>query len=268
VCAWLETQGFRVTYLPTDQSGRVSSADLQAAITSETILISIMHVNNEIGTIQPIEAMGQIAHEHSIFFHVDGAQSAGKLPIDVRKMHIDLMSFSAHKIYGPKGMGALYASRKAQTVLVPQQQGGSQEFELRPGTLATHQIVGMGEAFALAKTEMAENQARLTRLNQQLRAGILQLSNVHIHGDPEHTLPNVLNIEFEGRDVVTMMAALPELAFTAGSACSTGAAAPSHVLTAIGCDADNAASSLRISIGKYTTEADVTQVLAALSLVA
>lgn len=256
-CKQLEREGFQVTYLTAPKNGLIDINEFQAAIRSDTILASIMHVNNEIGVIQDIQSFGKICRERGIVFHVDAAQSAGKLPIDVRQLPVDLMSFSAHKVYGPKGIGALYVCRTPRIRLEPLIHGGGHENGLRSGTLATHQIVGMGEAFALANECMPAEAKRLTALRDQLWAGIQQLNAVYLNGDAIQRSPGNLNISFAGVEGDSLLLALKDLAVSTASACSSASIEPSYVLRAIGVGEQLAHSSLRFSIGRFTTEENI-----------
>ncbi|MFO7594033.1 MAG: aminotransferase class V-fold PLP-dependent enzyme, partial [Pseudomonadota bacterium] len=223
----------------------------------DTILVSIMHVNNEIGVIQDVKAIGELCRSKKILFHTDAAQSAGKVPIDVEEMKIDLLSLSAHKIYGPKGMGALYVRRKPRVRLEAQMHGGGHERGMRSGTLATHQIVGMGEAFRLAKEEMASESERVRMLRDRLLEGIKDIEEVYINGDLEQRVPHNLNISFNFVEGESLMMALSELAVSSGSACTSASLEPSYVLRALGRSDELAHSSIRFSIGRFTTEADI-----------
>lgn len=261
-CHALEREGFEVTYLNPLPSGLLNLEALKAAIRSDTILISIMHVNNETGVIQDIAAMGRIAKEHGIIFHVDAAQSAARLKIDLQTLPVDLMSFSGHKVYGPKGIGCLYVRRKPRVRLEPQMHGGGHEQGLRSGTLPTHQIVGMGMAFALIKERREKDVARIRELRSRLWAGILSLTQVHLNGDPAHAVPGCLNITFDGVDGESLMLALRDLAISTGSACNSANPEASHVLKAMGLSEDAANRSLRICLGRYTTSEEVDYAIA------
>ena len=244
----LEKDGFSVTYLRPAQTGILDLECLQQAITPETILISVMHVNNEIGVIQDIAAIGAIARERGVLLHVDAAQSAGKLPIDLSQLPVDLMSFSAHKNYGPKGVGALFVRQRPRVRLTPRSFGGSHEKGLRAGTLAPHQIVGMGEAFALSESLRVEEQAAILKLRQKLWQGINALPGVQFNGDVHHRIAGNLNVTFKGLDGETLLLALHRLALSSTSACTSASQQPSYVLKAIGLDDEDAYSSLRFSL--------------------
>jgi cysteine desulfurase len=253
----LEREGFEVTYLEPLSNGLLDISIFKDAIREDTILASIMHVNNEIGVIQDIQSIGDICREHKIFFHVDAAQSVGKVPIDLTSLPVDLMSFSAHKIYGPKGMGALYVSRKPRVRLEAQMHGGGHERGMRSGTLATHQIVGMGEAFAIAKSEMLEEGKKIKQLRDRLLDGFADMEEVVINGDIEHRVPGNLNISFNYVEGESLMMAISDVAVSSGSACTSASLEPSYVLRALGLSDELAHSSIRFSIGRYTTEKDV-----------
>lgn len=256
-CRNLERYGFEVTYLDPESNGLVDLQKLQDAMRDDTILVSIMHVNNEIGVIQDVAAIGKLCRERKILFHVDAAQSAGKVPIDVEAMNIDLLALSAHKIYGPKGIGALYVRRKPRVRLEAQMHGGGHERGMRSGTLATHQIVGMGEAFRLAAEEMASESERVRMLRDRLLEGIADLEEVYINGDLEQRVPHNINISFNFVEGESLMMALNELAVSSGSACTSASLEPSYVLRALGRSDELAHSSIRFSIGRFTTEADI-----------
>ena len=256
-CRQLEREGFEITYLEPLSNGLLDISVFKDAIREDTILASIMHVNNEIGVIQDIQSIGDICREHKIFFHVDAAQSAGKISIDLASLPVDLMSFSAHKIYGPKGMGALYVSRKPRVRLEAQIHGGGHERGMRSGTLATHQIVGMGEAFAIAKTEMLEEGKQIKQLRERLLEGFSDMEEVVINGDIEQRVPGNLNISFNYVEGESLMMAISDVAVSSGSACTSASLEPSYVLRALGLSDELAHSSIRFSIGRYTTEKDV-----------
>jgi len=256
-CRQLERDGFEVTYLEPLPNGLLDINVFKDAIREDTILASIMHVNNEIGVIQDIQSIGDICREHKIFFHVDAAQSAGKIPIDLTSLPVDLMSFSAHKIYGPKGIGALYVSRKPRVRLEAQIHGGGHERGMRSGTLATHQIVGMGEAFAIAKKEMLEEGKKIKQLRERLLEGFSDMEEVIINGDIEQRVPGNLNISFNYVEGESLMMAISDIAVSSGSACTSASLEPSYVLRALGLSDELAHSSIRFSIGRYTTEKDV-----------
>ena len=256
-CRQLEREGFEVTYLEPLQSGLLDLEEFKATIREDTILASFMHVNNEIGVIQDLTAIGNICREHKVFFHVDAAQSVGKLPINLSELPVDLMSFSAHKIYGPKGMGALYVSRKPRVRLEAQMHGGGHERGMRSGTLATHQIVGMGEAFAIAQEMMAEEEVRTRGLRDRLYAGFSDMEEVKVNGDLTQRIGNNLNISFNYVEGESLMMAINGIAVSSGSACTSSSLEPSYVLRAIGLSDELSASSIRFSVGRFTTEEDV-----------
>ncbi len=252
-CRQLEREGFEVTYLDPEENGLIDLDKLKAATTSETILISVMHVNNEIGVIQDIAAIGEFARESKIVFHVDAAQSAGKVAIDMEALKVDLMSFSAHKVYGPKGIGALYVRRKPRVRLEAQMHGGGHERGLRSGTLATHQIVGMGEAFRIANEEMAAENERVRMLRDKLYDGLKDMEEVYVNGDFEHRIAGNLNISFNFVEGESLIMALRDLAVSSGSACTSASLEPSYVLRALGRNDELAHSSIRFTIGRFTT---------------
>lgn len=256
-CRQLEREGFRVSYLQPEASGLIDLEKLAAALQPDTILVSIMQVNNETGVIQDIEAIGKLLRERGILFHVDAAQSVGKIPINLQQLPVDLMSFSAHKIYGPKGAGVLYLRQKPRVNLFAQIHGGGQERGLRSGTLATHQIVGMGEAFQIAKQEMLEETQRITNLREKLWTRINELGNVYLNGHPTARVSGILSIAFEGIDSSLLLPALKDLAVSTGSACHANSLKPSRVLKAMGLNDHLAQSSIRFSLGRFTTEAEI-----------
>ena len=258
-CRQLEREGFEVTYLKPGADGLISVPQLQAALREDTILVSLMQVNNEIGVINDIAALGAVARERGVLFHVDAAQSTGKLPINVKQMPVDLMSFSAHKTYGPKGVGALYVRRSPDVRIEALIHGGGHERGMRSGTLAPHQLVGMGEAFALAGAEMAAENRRMAALHAQLLEGLANLDGVFVNGSTEHRVPHNLNLAFAGVDGELLLLALRDLALSTGSACTSASVEPSYVLRAIGLSDELAHSSSRLSLGRCTTEADVQQ---------
>ena len=253
----LEREGFQVSYLNPEANGLVDLAAFQAAITPETILVSIMLVNNEIGVIQDIAALGAICRERGILFHVDAAQATGKVPIDLKTLPVDLMSFSAHKIYGPQGIGALYVRRRPRVHLEPLIHGGGHERGLRSGTLPTHQIVGMGEAYRLAGESMGSENERIRALRDRFLAGIADMEEVYLNGDLEARVPHNLNVSFNFVEGESLMMAVKELAVSSGSACTSASLEPSHVLRALGRSDELAHSSLRITLGRYTTAQDI-----------
>ncbi len=256
-CRQLEREGFEVTYLSPETNGLIDLDKLKAAFRDDTILVSIMHVNNEVGVIQDIKAIGELTREHKIIFHVDAAQSAGKTPIDMADMKVDLMSFSAHKIYGPKGIGALYVRRKPRIRLEAQMHGGGHERGMRSGTLATHQIVGMGEAFRLAKEEMQADNEHVRKLRDRLLDGLKDIEEVYINGDMEQRIPHNLNISFNFVEGESLIMALKDLAVSSGSACTSASLEPSYVLRALGRNDELAHSSLRFSMGRFSTEEEI-----------
>lgn len=256
-CRQLEEEGFEVTWLEPDSRGLIHPAQVRDAIRDDTILVSLMHVNNEIGTITDIAAIGEVTRERKVLFHVDAAQSAGKLPIDLDAMPVDLMSFSAHKVYGPKGIGALYVRRRPQVRLQAQIHGGGHERGMRSGTLPTHQIVGMGEAFRIAGEEMQAESGRIQALRERLIDGLEAMEAVYINGDREQRVAGILNVSFSHVEGESLLMALKDLAVSTGSACTSASLEPSYVLRALGLDDDLAHSSLRFSLGRYTTEEGV-----------
>lgn len=256
-CRQLEREGFEVTYLDPEESGLVDLAKLEAAMRDDTVLVSIMHVNNEIGVIQDIAAIGKLCRSRGIIFHVDAAQSAGKVEIDLANLDVDLMSFSAHKIYGPKGIGALYVQRKPRVRIEAQTHGGGHERGMRSGTLAVHQIVGMGEAFRIAKEEMAEENARILVLRNRLWEGLKDMEEVYLNGDIEHHVAGNLNVSFNFVEGESLIMALKDIAVSSGSACTSASLEPSYVLRAIGRNDELAHSSIRFSIGRFTTEEEI-----------
>ncbi len=256
-CRQLEREGFEVTYLEPDSSGIVNPQQVADAIREDTTLVSLMHANNEIGVINDIAAIGAICREKKVFFHVDAAQSAGKVAIDLASMKVDLMSFSAHKIYGPKGVGALYVRRKPRVRLEAQIHGGGHERGMRSGTLPTHQIVGMGEAFRIAKEEMAEEHVRLLGLRNRLLEGLRDMEEVHVNGTLDQRLAGNLNLSFAFVEGESLLMSLKDLAISSGSACTSASLEPSYVLRALGLNDELAHSSLRITLGRFTTEEEV-----------
>ena len=253
----LERQGFEVTYLGVQENGLIDLEELKAAIRDDTILISVMWVNNEIGVVQDIPDIGEICRERKIIFHVDAAQACGKVPVDVEAAKIDLLSMSGHKVYGPKGIGALYVRRKPRVRLEAQMHGGGHERGFRSGTLPTHQIVGMGEAFRIAKEELEQDMAHYTKLRDIFLKGIEGIEEVYINGDLEHRAPNNLNVSFNFVEGESLIMAVKELAVSSGSACTSASLEPSYVLRALGRNDELAHSSLRITFGRMTTEEEV-----------
>jgi cysteine desulfurase len=256
-------QGARVTVLPVDSRGRVDADAVRDACTDKTVLVSIMAANNEVGTVAPLEAIGRLCKERGILFHTDAAQAAGKIPLDVQALGIDLLSISAHKIYGPKGVGALYVRRRDPRVhLEPMVFGGGQERGLRPGTLNVPGIVGLGAALDIARAVLDEEAARTGRLRDRLRKGIAErVDGVHLNGDPEHRLPNNLNLSFEAVEGEALLLSLEGIAVSSGSACTSEKREPSHVLKAMGVSDTMAQTSIRFGLGRETTEAEIEQVI-------
>ncbi|SEK43303.1 cysteine desulfurase IscS [Colwellia chukchiensis] len=256
-CRELERQGFEVTYLDPESNGLIDLNKLNDAIREDTVLVSIMHVNNEIGVIQDIAEIGEMCRARKIIFHVDAAQSAGKINIDLQHLKVDLMSFSAHKIYGPKGIGALYVRRKPRIRLEAQMHGGGHERGMRSGTLATHQIVGMGEAFRIAKEELAQDEVHVTKMRDRLWAGLSDMEQVFVNGDFDKRYPGNLNVSFNFVEGESLIMALKDLAVSSGSACTSASLEPSYVLRALGLNDEMAHSSIRFSFGRFTTEAEI-----------
>ena len=256
-CRQLEREGYEVTYLDPMENGLVDLKVLEDALRDDTTLVSIMHVNNEIGVIQDIEAIGKICRARKIIFHVDAAQSAGKVDINLEQLPVDLMSFSAHKVYGPKGIGALYVQRKPRVRLEAQMHGGGHERGMRSGTLATHQIVGMGEAFRIANEEMAEENKRLLALRNKLYDGVKDMEEVYVNGDIDHRIAGNINISFNYVEGESLLMALKDLAISSGSACTSASLEPSYVLRALGRNDELAHSSIRFTMGRYTTEEEI-----------
>jgi len=257
----LERQGFEATYLDPEPNGLIDLEKFKAALRPDTILASVMHVNNEIGVIQDIAAIGEICREKGVLFHVDAAQSAGKVEIDLQKLKVDLMSFSAHKIYGPKGIGALYVRRKPRVRLEPQMHGGGHERGMRSGTLPTHQIVGMGSAFEIAHKEMAAENERVRMLRDRLWQGLSGMEEVYINGDMEQRVPHNLNISFNFVEGESLIMAISDVAVSSGSACTSASLEPSYVLRALGRNDELAHSSIRFTVGRFTTVEDVDYVV-------
>jgi cysteine desulfurase len=253
----LERRGFEVTYLEVEQNGLLDLDRFTAALRPDTILASVMYVNNEIGVIQDIPALGEICRERGILFHVDAAQATGKVDIDLDKLKVDLMSFSAQKTYGPKGIGALYVRRKPRVRLEAQMHGGGHERGLRSGTLATHQIVGMGEAFEIARLSMGTENERIRMLRERLRAGFVDLDETYVNGDLERRVPHNLNVSFNYVEGESLLMAIKDIAVSSGSACTSASLEPSYVLRALGLSDEMAHSSIRFSIGRFTTVEDI-----------
>jgi cysteine desulfurase len=253
----LERQGFEVTYLDVMENGLIDLDVFKAALRPDTALVSVMMVNNEIGVIQDIETLGEICRERNIIFHVDAAQATGKVEIDLQKLKVDLMSFSAHKTYGPKGIGALYVRRKPRVRIEAQMHGGGHERGFRSGTLPTHQIVGMGEAFRLAREEMGTENERIRMLRDRLWAGLSEIEEVYLNGDMDHRVPHNLNVSFNYVEGESLIMAVKELAVSSGSACTSASLEPSYVLRALGRNDELAHSSIRFTIGRFTTEQEI-----------
>ncbi|MEK9890334.1 MAG: IscS subfamily cysteine desulfurase [Gammaproteobacteria bacterium] len=260
-CRHLEKEGFEVTYLEPGEDGLITPQQVADAIREDTTLVSIMHVNNEIGVVNDIAGIGEICREAKVFFHVDAAQSAGKMPIDLSQLKVDLMSLSAHKMYGPKGVGVLFVSRKPRVRLEAQMHGGGHERGMRSGTLATHQLVGMGEACRIAGAEMQEEGTRILKLRERLWDGLREMEEVYANGDLNAHIPGIINMSFNFVEGESLIMSLPELAVSSGSACTSASLEPSYVLRALGMNDELAHSSLRFSIGRFTTEADVDQAI-------
>ncbi|MBT3437533.1 MAG: IscS subfamily cysteine desulfurase [Oceanospirillaceae bacterium] len=260
-CRQLEREGFEVTYLEPSTEGLISPEQVAEAMREDTILVSLMHVNNEIGVVTDIAAIGEITRAQKVLFHVDAAQSAGKIAIDVESAKVDLMSFSAHKVYGPKGIGALFVRRKPRVRLEAQMHGGGHERGMRSGTLATHQIVGMGAAFAIAQAEMESDNARIDALRQRLWDGVKDMEEVYMNGHATQRVSGNANISFNFVEGESLLMSLRELAVSSGSACTSASLEPSYVLRALGMNDELAHSSIRFSIGRFTTEADIDQAI-------
>ena len=257
----LEREGYEVTYLDPDEYGIISPETVADAIREDTTLVSLMHVNNELGTVNDLAAIGAICRERKVVFHVDGAQSAGKVPVDVEAMNIDLMSFSGHKAYGPKGIGALYVRRKPRVRLEAQVHGGGHERGMRSGTLPTHQIVGMGEAFRIAKEQIDADTRHVSALRTRLLNGLNDLEEVKLNGHPTQNYPGIVNVSFAFVEGESLLMALKDMAVSSGSACTSASLEPSYVLRALGLEDELAHSSVRFSIGRYTTEAEIDYVI-------
>ncbi len=256
-CRQLEREGFEVTYLDPDSDGLISPELVAGAIREDTTLVSLMHVNNEIGVINDIAAIGEVCRERKVYFHVDAAQSTNKLPIDLEAMKVDLMSFSAHKSYGPKGVGALYVRRKPRVRIEAQIHGGGHERGMRSGTLPTHQIVGMGEAFRLAKLELQKDYDHALAMRNRLLDGVSDMEEVHVNGSLEQRVPHNINISFAFVEGESLIMSLKDLAVSSGSACTSASLEPSYVLRALGLNDELAHSSLRFSFGRFTTEEEI-----------
>jgi len=253
----LERQGFEATYLDPEQDGLLDLEKLKAAIRPDTVLVSVMMVNNEIGVIQPIAEIGEICRSKGIIFHCDAVQAAGKIPVDLQKLKVDLLTVTAHKVYGPKGIGALYVRRKPRVRIEPQIHGGGHERGLRSGTLPTHQIVGMGEAFRIAKLEMGAESERIRSLRDRLLAGFKDMEEVYVNGDMEHRIPGNLNISFNFVEGESLIMGIKDVAVSSGSACTSASLEPSYVLRALGRSDELAHSSIRFTIGRFTTEEEI-----------
>ena len=256
-CRQLERDGFEVTYLEPNEGGLITAEAISNAIREDTILISIMHINNELGTINDLDSIGTLAREKGIFFHVDAAQSTGKVAIDLTALPVDLMSFSAHKTYGPKGIGALFVRRKPRVRIEAQIHGGGHERGMRSGTLATHQIVGMGEAFRIAKEEMDADTKRVEALHKRFFESVSNIEEVYVNGDPDNKVSNILNISFAYVEGESLIMALKDIAVSSGSACTSASLEPSYVLRALGRKDELASSSIRFSFGRFTTDQEV-----------
>ncbi|CBF86995.1 hypothetical protein AN2508.2 [Aspergillus nidulans FGSC A4] len=262
-CRHLQDEGFDVTYLPVQSNGLIKLEDLEAAMRPDTALVSIMAVNNEIGVVQPLEEIGKLCRSKKIFFHTDAAQAVGKIPIDVNKMNIDLLSVSSHKIYGPKGIGACYVRRRPRVRLEPIISGGGQERGLRSGTLAPHLVVGFGEACRVAAQDMEYDSKYISRLSKRLTDGLLAMEHTSLNGDPERRYPGCVNVSFAYVEGESLLMALKDIALSSGSACTSASLEPSYVLRALGSSDESAHSSIRFGIGRFTTEAEIDYVLKA-----
>ncbi|TDR06587.1 IscS subfamily cysteine desulfurase [Marinomonas communis] len=256
-CRQLEKEGFEVTYLKPNAHGEITVDSVIAALREDTILVSLMHGNNELGVVTDIAAIGQDTRARGIYFHVDGAQTTGKVAIDVNAMNVDLMSLTAHKTYGPKGIGALYVRRSPKVKLEAQMHGGGHERGMRSGTLATHQIVGMGEAFAIAKADMQNDCERISALREKLWNGLSEMPGVHLNGDSANRVAGVINVGFDGVEGEVLLMSLADVALSSGSACTSASLEPSYVLRAIGLSDQLAHASLRMSVGRFTTEEEI-----------
>ena len=253
----LERMGFEVTYLTPETNGLIDLSKLASAIRPDTILISVMYVNNEIGVIQDIEAIGSLCRDRNIIFHVDAAQAVGKVDFSLEELAVDLMSFSAHKSYGPKGVGALYVRRRPRIRLIPQIHGGGHERGFRSGTLPTHQLVGMGEAFAIAKASLATELPQIKKLQDKLLTGLKSIEEIYINGDMKHRVPHNLNVSFNYVEGESLIMAIKDIAVSSGSACTSASLEPSYVLRAIGRNDELAHSSIRFSLSRFTTEEEI-----------
>ncbi|CBJ51740.1 cysteine desulfurase (tRNA sulfurtransferase), PLP-dependent [Ralstonia solanacearum PSI07] len=260
----LERQGFEVTYLDVQENGLIDIEQFKQALRPDTILASVMSVNNEIGVIQDIEQIGEICRDKGVIFHVDAAQATGKVELDLQKLKVDLMSFSAHKTYGPKGIGALYVRRKPRIRVEAQMHGGGHERGMRSGTLPTHQIVGMGEAFRIAREEMATENERIRMLRDRLYRGLSDMEEIYVNGDMERRVPHNLNVSFNFVEGESLIMAIKDVAVSSGSACTSASLEPSYVLRALGRNDELAHSSIRFTVGRFTTEQEVDYVIALL----
>ena len=266
-CAWMEGQGFSVSYLQASASGAITPAQVQAALRDDTLLVTVMQVNNELGSISDIAGIAKLCRERGVISHTDAAQSFGKIPVDVQALGVDLLSLSAHKIYGPKGIGALYVRRQDGLKLDAQVHGGGHEMGMRSGTLPTHQIVGLARAAQLMQDEMAEQTHRIGALRDRFVSHLEQMPSVHLNSDPSVCIPQIVNVAFGGVDGETLLLALNELAISTGSACNSASVEPSHVLTGIGLSRALADASLRFSFGRYTRTTDIDQAATCLAAV-
>ncbi|MDP2282517.1 MAG: IscS subfamily cysteine desulfurase [Pseudohongiella sp.] len=263
-CHCLESKGFEISYLRPGSSGLINPEQLSEAIRADTVLVSLMHVNNEIGSANNLAALGEVTRSRQVLFHVDAAQSVGKLPIDLSALNVDLMSLSAHKVYGPKGVGALFVRREPRANLSAQIHGGGHERGMRSGTLPTHQLVGMGEAFRLAGDVLNDEYLQIGQLRARLLDGLKMLPGWQLHGHADQCAPGIINLGFEGVDGESLLMSLRQLALSSGSACMSATLEPSYVLRGIGIPDDIAQSALRVSLGRFTTEADVDTAVAAI----
>ena len=266
-CAWMENQGFCVTYIKPSASGEVMLADVEAALREDTLLVTVMQVNNELGSVSDIAGIARLCRERGVISHTDAAQSFGKIPVDVKELGVDLLSLSAHKIYGPKGIGALYVRRQDGLVVDAQVHGGGHEMGMRSGTLPTHQIVGLASAARLMQQEMADQTRRIGDLRDRFIGHLRQIPNAYLNSDPAVCIPQIINVAFEGVDGETLLLALNEVAISTGSACNSAKVEPSHVLTGIGLSQPLADASLRFSFGRYTHANDIDQAATHLSAV-
>ena len=266
-CAWMEDQGFSVSYLQASATGAITPAQVQAALRDDTLLVTVMQVNNELGSISDIAGIAKLCRERGVISHTDAAQSFGKIPVDVQALGVDLLSLSAHKIYGPKGIGALYVRRQDGLKLDAQVHGGGHEMGMRSGTLPTHQIVGLAAAAQLMHDEMAEQTQRIGALRDRFVSNLQQMPSVHLNSDPSVCIPQIVNVAFGGVDGETLLLALNELAISTGSACNSASVEPSHVLTGIGLSRALADASLRFSFGRYTRTTDIDQAATCLAAV-